>query len=79
MEAIDSCDFIAIDGEFTGLRNGPDVTAYDTPSLYYTKLRDGSLNFLLIQVGLCTFKFDHLKKKSEHLYSVGCNSAIHSV
>lgn len=63
LEAIDSCDFIAVDGEFTGLRNGPDVTAYDTPSLYYTKLRDGSLNFLLIQVGLCTFKFDHLKEK----------------
>lgn len=31
-EAIDSATFIAIDGEFTGLNNGPDVTIYDRSS-----------------------------------------------
>ncbi|XKL67209.1 hypothetical protein PGB90_010629 [Kerria lacca] len=67
-EAVNSADFIAIDGEFTGLRNGPDITAYDTPAEYYGKLRDGSLNFLLVQVGICTFKFDELKNK--YVYKV---------
>lgn len=63
LDAISASDFIAIDGEFTGLRNGPDVSAYDTPAEYYSKLRDGSLDFLLIQVGVCTFKYDEAKKK----------------
>lgn len=64
LHAIDSADFICIDGEFTGLRNGVEATAYDTPAEYYKKLRDGSLNFLLIQVGISAFKFDPSSKMS---------------
>lgn len=63
LDAISGSDFIGIDGEFTGLRNGADVTVYDTPAQYYSKLRDGSLDFLLIQVGICAFKYDESKKK----------------
>lgn len=63
LSAIDSADFISIDSEFTGLRNGVEPTAYDTPAEYYTKLRDGSLNFLLVQVGICTYKYHPDKNK----------------
>lgn len=70
LDAISGSDFIAIDGEFTGLRNGADVTVYDTPAQYYAKLRDGSLDFLLIQVGICTFKYDESKKKWETFLEV---------
>ncbi|XP_065208665.1 poly(A)-specific ribonuclease PARN-like isoform X2 [Planococcus citri] len=63
LSAIDSADFISIDCEFTGLRNGVETTAYDTPAEYYTKLRDGSLSFLLVQVGICTYRYDQAKNK----------------
>lgn len=63
LQAIDSCDFLAIDGEFSGLRKAPDLDVYDTPASHYSKLLDGSMEFLLIQVGLCTFKLDRSKNK----------------
>lgn len=58
--------FLAIDGEFTGLSKGEEVTAFDTPALYYEKLRKGSLEFLIIQVGLCAFMYDETEKKFTH-------------
>lgn len=63
LNAIDSADFISLDVEFTGLRNGVEASAYDTPSEYYAKLREGSLNFLPIQIGICMFKFSLPKEK----------------
>jgi poly(A)-specific ribonuclease len=53
-----AAQFFAIDGEFTGLHTGQDVNAFDTPSRYYAKLRSGSMDFLLVQFGLCAFSYD---------------------
>lgn len=55
---IPAAQFLAIDGEFTGLRAGQDVNAFDTPSQYYSKLRSGSMDFLLVQFGLCAFSYE---------------------
>lgn len=53
-----TAQFLAIDGEFTGLRAGQDVNAFDTPLQYYSKLRSGSMDFLLVQFGLCAFSYN---------------------
>ncbi|KYN27188.1 Poly(A)-specific ribonuclease PARN [Trachymyrmex cornetzi] len=47
--------FLSIDGEFTGLITGPDGSQFDTPAQYYSKIRTGSMNFLLMQFGLSVF------------------------
>ncbi|XP_048408730.1 poly(A)-specific ribonuclease PARN isoform X2 [Stegostoma tigrinum] len=61
-EAIDEADFLAIDGEFSGISDGPSVTTLtnglDTPEERYHKLKKHSMDFLLFQFGLCTFKYD---------------------
>ena len=57
-KVLENASFLCIDGEFTGLNCGPDATAFDTPAQYYTKLRSGSMNFLLVQFGLSVFTFD---------------------
>lgn len=56
---------MAIDTEFTGLSDGPEarITAYDTPEGYYLKLKNCTSEFLLVQVGLCTFKYDEARNK----------------
>ncbi|XP_048051562.1 poly(A)-specific ribonuclease PARN isoform X1 [Megalobrama amblycephala] len=60
--AVQEADFISIDGEFTGISDGPSVSALtnglDTPEERYTKLRKHSMNFLLFQFGICTFRYD---------------------
>uniref|UniRef100_A0A3B4WWS0 Uncharacterized protein n=1 Tax=Seriola lalandi dorsalis TaxID=1841481 RepID=A0A3B4WWS0_SERLL len=60
--AIEDADFLAIDGEFSGISDGPNVSALtnglDTPEERYTKLKKHSMDFLLFQFGLCTFKYD---------------------
>ncbi|KAM9769538.1 poly(A)-specific ribonuclease PARN [Menidia menidia] len=65
--AIDEADFLAIDGEFSGISDGPNVSALtnglDTPEERYTKLKKHSMDFLLFQFGLCTFKYDQTKSK----------------
>ncbi|XP_028319501.1 poly(A)-specific ribonuclease PARN [Gouania willdenowi] len=65
--AIEEADFLAIDGEFSGISDGPNVSALtnglDTPEERYTKLKKHSMNFLLFQFGLCTFKYDQKKSK----------------
>ncbi|CAE1324447.1 PARN [Acanthosepion pharaonis] len=57
-ESIQQATFFAIDGEFTGLDH-PDhghPQPFDTPEERYQKLSKGSVEFLLFQFGLCTFK-----------------------
>ncbi|XP_014206531.1 poly(A)-specific ribonuclease PARN isoform X2 [Copidosoma floridanum] len=54
-DVLDNATFLAIDGEFTGLSSGPDASAFDTPAQYYAKLRTGSMDFLLVQLGLSVF------------------------
>lgn len=65
--AIDEADFLAIDGEFSGISDGPNVSALtnglDTPEERYTKLKKHSMEFLLFQFGLCTFTYDQAKSK----------------
>ncbi|KAK7112946.1 poly(A)-specific ribonuclease PARN-like [Littorina saxatilis] len=58
-EAIDQATFLAVDGEFTGL-DKPDCShsaPFDTAKERYFKLKEGSLEFLMIQFGVCAFKF----------------------
>ncbi|XP_039632480.1 poly(A)-specific ribonuclease PARN [Polypterus senegalus] len=65
--AIEEADFLAIDGEFSGISDGPSVSTLtnglDTPEERYHKLRKHSMDFLLFQFGLCTFKYDHTEVK----------------
>ncbi|XP_045903252.1 poly(A)-specific ribonuclease PARN [Micropterus dolomieu] len=65
--AIEEADFLAIDGEFSGISDGPNVSALtnglDTPEERYKKLKKHSMDFLLFQFGLCTFKYDQAKSK----------------
>nr|CAI5860607.1 unnamed protein product [Callosobruchus analis] len=56
--AIDKCTFMAIDCEFTGLNITRNINALDTPQEYYLKVRRNCREFLIIQYGLCTFKYD---------------------
>nr|XP_028561550.1 poly(A)-specific ribonuclease PARN [Podarcis muralis] len=66
-EAIEDADFLAIDGEFSGISDGPSVSAltngFDTPEERYQKLKKHSMDFLLFQFGLCTFKYDLTESK----------------
>ncbi|XP_061840140.1 poly(A)-specific ribonuclease PARN [Nerophis lumbriciformis] len=65
--AIEEADFLAIDGEFSGISDGPSVSALtnglDTPEERYTKLKKHSMDFLLFQFGLCTFSYDQKESK----------------
>lgn len=62
-KVLEEASFLCIDTEFTGLNVGPDTSPFDTPAQYYTKIRSGSMNFLLVQFGLSVFTFDHETKK----------------
>ncbi|XP_072029451.1 poly(A)-specific ribonuclease PARN-like [Amphiura filiformis] len=57
-DVIKHSSFVAIDGEFTGLHNYVNPNAFDTPTDRYHKLRQGSMDFLLVQFGVCVFKYD---------------------
>ncbi|XP_014664597.1 PREDICTED: poly(A)-specific ribonuclease PARN-like isoform X2 [Priapulus caudatus] len=63
VESINEADFLAIDGEFTGLTNGRKSHSFDTPEERYHKLKEGTCDFLLVQFGLCTFTYKHEEKK----------------
>ncbi|KAG5319117.1 PARN ribonuclease, partial [Acromyrmex heyeri] len=62
---IKDATFLSIDGEFTGLIVGPDGGQFDTPAQYYSKIRAGSMNFLLMQFGLSVFTYN----SDTHKYS----------
>uniref|UniRef100_UPI00398E8972 poly(A)-specific ribonuclease PARN isoform X2 n=1 Tax=Pristiophorus japonicus TaxID=55135 RepID=UPI00398E8972 len=66
-EAIEEADFLAIDGEFSGISDGPSVSTLtnglDTPEERYQKLKKHSMDFLLFQFGLCTFKYDSAENR----------------
>lgn len=51
--------FIAVDTEFTGLLSGPEFkpSLFDTGSERYDKLSQGIERFLIMQVGITTFRF----------------------
>lgn len=59
-EAINSASFLAIDAEFSGLKVKWGVeNSFDTPQERYSKLKEGSKDFIIIQFGLCTFEWDN--------------------
>ncbi|KAF9921561.1 hypothetical protein FBU30_008378 [Linnemannia zychae] len=58
-EAIDECEFIAIDAEFSGLHTEPNRRTQNTTLQEgYHDLRNSASKFLTIQIGISTFKFD---------------------
>lgn len=61
-EAIAKCDFIVIDCELTGLNTVNNINAFDTQKQYYEKVRRNSKDFVIIQYGLCMFRYDVEKK-----------------
>uniref|UniRef100_A0A147BQL9 Putative polya-specific ribonuclease parn n=1 Tax=Ixodes ricinus TaxID=34613 RepID=A0A147BQL9_IXORI len=62
---IKDASFLSIDCEFTGLHTQRSVHVFDSAAERYDKLREFSQEFLVIQVGLCTFQYD--KEKSGYL------------
>nr|XP_054763474.1 poly(A)-specific ribonuclease PARN-like [Lytechinus pictus] len=60
--ALDHCSFVAIDGEFTGLHSGSSPGVFDTPAERYQHLKENCCDFLLIQLGVCIFKYEKQKK-----------------
>lgn len=58
--------FLAIDTEFTGLEDDVRLSALDTPSERYNKIREGSMRFMVVQLGLSIFTFD--KKAKQYVY-----------
>ncbi|KAG0274140.1 hypothetical protein BGZ95_010065 [Linnemannia exigua] len=58
-EAINECEFIAIDAEFSGLHTEPNRRTQNTTlEEGYEDLRKSASKFLTIQIGISTFKFD---------------------
>ncbi|KAK3833346.1 MAG: ribonuclease H-like domain-containing protein [Linnemannia elongata] len=58
-EAIEECEFIAIDAEFSGLHTEPNRRTQNTTlEEGYEDLRKSASKFLTIQIGISTFKFD---------------------
>ncbi|XP_067936181.1 poly(A)-specific ribonuclease PARN-like [Watersipora subatra] len=56
LEDVRRCDFISIDGEFTGISKADfKARPFDTVPERYTKLRQGNMDYLMCQVGLCMF------------------------
>nr|KAF6366803.1 poly(A)-specific ribonuclease [Pipistrellus kuhlii] len=78
-QAIEEADFFAIDGEFSGISDGPSVTTltngFDTPEERYQKLKKHSMDFLLFQFGLCAFKYDCTHSKSSPDVKFVCQSS----
>ncbi|BFZ20795.1 hypothetical protein BsWGS_23834 [Bradybaena similaris] len=56
--AIQECDFVAVDCEFSGLDcSAPGhATCFDTPEERYQKIKANCSEFIIVQFGLCAFK-----------------------
>ncbi|KAG0362196.1 hypothetical protein BGZ54_008717 [Gamsiella multidivaricata] len=55
-KAIAECDFVAVDTEMTGLASPANVPKYqDSLASRYSKISISASNFLVIQLGVCTF------------------------
>ncbi|RKP24904.1 ribonuclease CAF1 [Syncephalis pseudoplumigaleata] len=67
-EAIAECEFMALDVEFTGLNPASLATPRDiadTVQERYGKVRHQSLDFILCQFGLCTFRWNEQRREYE--------------
>ncbi|ORZ15323.1 ribonuclease H-like domain-containing protein [Absidia repens] len=56
--AIDECDFMAIDTELSGLHRPGTGKRIETRDYRYNEYKEATDRFLIIQFGLCTFKWD---------------------
>jgi len=66
--SIKDADFIAIDGEFTGLSTLKGRrSSYDTLEEKFEKLRRGTSQFMLVQYGICLFTWNKEKEVYEAL------------
>jgi poly(A)-specific ribonuclease len=65
-DAINECDFIAIDTELTGLSTQVTEHSFDTISERYSKLRENCMKFIIVQYGLSTFKYHPKQNKYTH-------------
>ncbi|XP_021916008.1 pre-piRNA 3'-exonuclease trimmer-like isoform X2 [Zootermopsis nevadensis] len=67
VESLRNAVFIAVDTEFTGLLSDPDFKAslFDTSNERYDKLRRSVQHFIIMQIGICTFRFVQDKNKYE--------------
>ncbi|KAI8597066.1 ribonuclease H-like domain-containing protein [Dissophora ornata] len=55
-KAITECDFVAMDTEMTGLASPANIPKFqDSLSTRYSKVSVSAANFLVIQLGICTF------------------------
>ena len=57
-EAINKCNFLAIDCEFTGISTENNVCAFDRPEDAYKKVLHNSSGYITIQVGLTCVSSD---------------------
>ncbi|KAI8068731.1 ribonuclease H-like domain-containing protein [Gongronella butleri] len=58
-EAIDGCDYMAIDTELSGLhRPAGRADHLQTRDFRYQELKEASERFIVVQFGLCTFRWD---------------------
>ncbi|CAF0758967.1 unnamed protein product [Didymodactylos carnosus] len=53
---IDAADYVAIDGEFTGILSFEKMNYFDTPAERYKRHYDCDKNYLMIQVGLAMIR-----------------------
>jgi hypothetical protein len=82
-EAINECDFMAIDIEFTGLdpRGQPTPRSEsDNIQERYEKVRQQAQDFIPCQFGLCTFRWDDERSQYEsrpfNIYLMPASSGI---
>lgn len=57
-KAIENSLFVSIDCEFSGLNIVRNINAFDTPKEYYKKMRTNCKDFLVMQYGLSTFRYN---------------------
>jgi len=57
-EAVNECDFIAMDTELTGLADGYRSNRSDSAATRFAKNRKAAAEFALTQLGLCAFRKD---------------------
>nr|XP_039248663.1 poly(A)-specific ribonuclease PARN-like [Styela clava] len=63
-KAVSEANFVAVDGEFSGVTNSTfNLTNYDSPEERYHKLKHNVADFLLMQFGLVTFKWNPEKEE----------------
>ncbi|RNA14887.1 poly(A)-specific ribonuclease PARN isoform X1 [Brachionus plicatilis] len=64
-QKIEECTFCSIDCELTGITQYKNLNSFDTPRIRYEKIKNNDNNFLILQFGLCLFKYNEGDKSYE--------------